>query len=720
MTVRHRSGIVAPYPDPGVALGRKKVLERLTSIVPASLVAGWCFVGADAWRRGHANDWLLSGLVLAAVALYCVVAAAAGLLAWLAWAVQGVLTDRLARRWPRSRRWSGPALYALAAALAVRSTAVWTFHGPRARAYAHSGPALFVALVAVAAAVVAALSDYSQRALERGRWLLPALLGLTACGVAAALVYSDLHLFVALYSPLHTLLEISAWLLLLVAGALAFDHVATRRRAARVLRALTVAALAWVIVWFSARSARAAVLGRLAQVWLEPIYVGRMMRRLDVAQGMVAHPGAWRDDSIAAQLRQRFNIKSTARDPVWDEPLSEPPDVHQTLMALRGPRRDYNIIVYYVDTLRADVTRDARSMPNTVAFARQSLDFRRTYSSGSDTLRALPGITGGTYDIDYPKPNDLIQVAREAGMRTVLAIPQSAHEFLQKLRPTFHFDETYPVPDYPADRTDVWGYGADRSTARPLVDESVGWMRAHKKERFLLWVFNFDQHNWRELDTNYVHAVASKLKVPDSGDLNWRYRVVAAGIDSQFKRLLQGVAKLGLADKTIIVFIADHGESVGRNGFWVHSVFLWEGLVRVPLMIRIPGRKPASIRGMASLVDLAPTLVRYIKDDPDMQGYQGEDLLMHLLPKRPPRRLPLLLSAVSQDQLVRVGMLEPDQPWKLVLSLETATPELYDLRAGDPDVQSLADEQEPTALRMLRTLVRSPVFPRAGSPAAAP
>ncbi len=186
-------------------------------------------------------------------------------------------------------------------------------------------------------------------------------------------------------------------------------------------------------------------------------------------------------------------------------------------------------------------------MPAAVAFARQSLDFRRVYSSGSDTLRALPGITGGGYDIDTPRPSDLIKVARRAGMKTTLAIPRSAREFLEKLRPGFRFDETLSVQDYPAERADVWGYGADQSTARPLVDQTLGWMREHKNERFLFWVFNFDQHNWRELNTEYVHGVANRLKVPDAGEQNWRYRVVAAGVDSQFKRLLHGLGKLGLA-----------------------------------------------------------------------------------------------------------------------------------------------------------------------------
>lgn len=698
-------------------MGRRQILDRLPKIVPAVLAAAWCFVAVDAWRRGSPHAWLLSRHFLAALALYAVVASALGLAAWCVVGVQGLVSARLARRWPRLARWSGPLYYGLIAALAIRHTAVWTFRGPRARAYAHVGPVAFVAVTALAAMLVAAAATASERALSNGRWRLPAISAVVAAGVAASLIYGDLHFFVALYLPLHTALEVSAGVLIALVVAVALGRLARNRRARAALRWVTVGGLTWVAVWFAARPVRASVQRQLAEAWLEPIYVGRMMRRLDIAAAMVTHPAAWREqDSTAARLRQHFQILSVSRDPVWNKPLVEPPDVQRALQGLRGPQRDYNILVYYVDTLRNDVARDPRTMPAVVAFARQSLDFRSAYSSGSDTLHALPGITGGSYDIDAHRSSDLIQVARRAGMKTAIAIPESAHEFLGKLRPDFRFDETFAVQDFPQNRTDVWGYGADRSTAAPLVDETLSWLRDHKNERFLFWVFNFDQHNWRELNTEYVHGVANRLKVPDAGEQNWRYRVVAAGVDSQFKRLLQGLGRLGLADKTIVVFIADHGEALGREGFWVHSVFLWESLIRVPLVIRVPHLKPARIAGRVSLVDVAPTLVRYIQNDPDMSGYQGEDLLTNLIPKRPPRRLPLLMSGVSQEQLVRIGMIEPQEPWKLVLSLETATPELYDLQAPDPDAHSVADEHQPVTLQMLRALVRSPLFPRKAGP----
>ena len=95
-----------------------------------------------------------------------------------------------------------------------------------------------------------------------------------------------------------------------------------------------------------------------------------------------------------------------------------------------------------------------------------------------------------------------------------------------------------------------------------------------------------------------------------------------------------------------------------------------------------------------------------------MAGYQGEDLLGYAVPNRPPRRLPLLLTAASKDVLVRVGMVDPVRDWKLVLSFEAALPELYDLSDTEPDDENLAEAHPKVALSMLRGLSRSPVFPR--------
>ena len=275
------------------------------------------------------------------------------------------------------------------------------------------------------------------------------------------------------------------------------------------------------------------------------------------------------------------------------------------------------------------------------------------------------------------------------------------------------FDQVDKIRDFPEARQDVWGYGADQSTAAPLVDKALEWLGRQKgKGRFFTWLFHFDVHNWRELDAAYLNDVATRHGIPEAGALDWHYRVVAAGVDAEFRRLLDGLEGLGLADDTIVLFIADHGEALGQGGFWVHSVFLWESLLRVPLILRVPGLGPHVVTEKVSLIDIAPTLARYLSPDPDTTGYHGVDLLGTLGPDPPRRRLPMLAAGNARDQLVRLGVIDSDRPYKLVLLLEAAVPELYDLRQPDPDDVDVSAEHRAQMLEMLGVLVQSPVFPR--------
>jgi uncharacterized sulfatase len=82
-------------------------------------------------------------------------------------------------------------------------------------------------------------------------------------------------------------------------------------------------------------------------------------------------------------------------------------------------------------------------------------------------------------------------------------------------------------------------------------------------------------------------------------------------MDKYIGRILDKLDELGLAENTIVVFTTDHGHFYGHHGLAFKGPFLYEDLIRIPLIVRWPGRIPAGAcsEALQTLVDLAPTFL---------------------------------------------------------------------------------------------------------------
>jgi len=106
------------------------------------------------------------------------------------------------------------------------------------------------------------------------------------------------------------------------------------------------------------------------------------------------------------------------------------------------------------------------------------------------------------------------------------------------------------------------------------------------------------------------------------------YDAEVSYMDEEIGRLLDGLEDRGLMDDAMIVFAADHGESLGEGNYWfAHGEYLSEALVRVPFFLRIPGRAPGRRDDVVSLVDLYGTILRQLTGEWDASDHPGRDLL---------------------------------------------------------------------------------------------
>lgn len=155
-------------------------------------------------------------------------------------------------------------------------------------------------------------------------------------------------------------------------------------------------------------------------------------------------------------------------------------------------------------------------------------------------------------------------------------------------------------------------------------------------------------------------------------------------IDHQVGRILIALDELGLAEDTLVVFTADHGEWLGDHGLLLKGPMPYEGLLRVGLIMRGPG-VPAGqvVSDPVGTLDLAPTFLDLAGVAPTAplhgaslaplwRGEAGREVALsewELLPGR---------AGVALSLRVARG-----RRWKLTLELRSGAGELYDL-ATDP------------------------------------
>ncbi|WP_166820944.1 sulfatase [Thalassoroseus pseudoceratinae] len=106
---------------------------------------------------------------------------------------------------------------------------------------------------------------------------------------------------------------------------------------------------------------------------------------------------------------------------------------------------------------------------------------------------------------------------------------------------------------------------------------------------------------------NYKTSVNMKMDVRRQKKAVGGYYASVAFMDAQVGKVLDALENAGLEDKTIVIFTSDHGYHLGEHDFWA-KVSLHEESALVPLIIRVPGQKPAVCRSLVELIDLYPTV----------------------------------------------------------------------------------------------------------------
>jgi arylsulfatase A-like enzyme len=404
---------------------------------------------------------------------------------------------------------------------------------------------------------------------------------------------------------------------------------------------------------------------------------------------------------------------SEARRALWGNPALGSSAPHDAPLA----------IVYLVDTLRADHTTpygyERDTTPRLAAFAEDAVVFEAAISHASWTKPSVASLLtsqlpGRHLAVQLRDPLDaghvtLAEMLDAKQITTGAAIANSVIYL-----PGNQFDQGF---HFFAGLHDDTGHASKSVDAADVVDTALGWLRSRLGLPSFLYLHTMDPHvpylPPPPFDRRYEPSPREgHLGVDPRTDYNEptdRDRLIAqydgeiAYGDQEFGRFLDELKRLGLYDRALIVFVADHGEEFLDHGKWLHGRSVFDELIRVPLIVKFPEKRDAGRRvpNQVQLVDILPTVLSHfqlpIPPSPIIVGQPLQKVVAGGAPAPP------ALSEISHRGIVAHSI--RSRRVKYIQSFSPEEQEFYfDLIADPGEQDNRIDENRERALQIKRTV----------------
>lgn len=385
----------------------------------------------------------------------------------------------------------------------------------------------------------------------------------------------------------------------------------------------------------------------------------------------------------------------------------------------------WNVLLISVDTLRADhlgcYGYERETSPAIDALASEGTLFAACVATSPWTLPSHMSMLTGQYPTVHGVLSHenkarsacatLAELLHRRGYRTAAVISGGGMRAEQGFGRGFGlYDDYSVVAAYPAssdlslDEADFPGFVTTVPTARFTNRAALKWLREDADRPFFLFLHYWDVH-WdycppAPYDTIFGADYEGPMKGRKQELDTWLFpgcktedlqRTIALydgetrWTDVHIGEMLEELKKLGLYDDTIIILTADHGEEFLEHGKHGHGHSLYEELLHVPLIIKLP--KPLQpqapvLTGPVSLVDIMPTVLDAL-DVARAGGLAGVSLMSTMRSGPKSTRGPLFAEGVKGRNMCMVKL----GSYKLILDLDTGWSAYHDLSldAGELD-----------------------------------
>jgi arylsulfatase A-like enzyme len=380
---------------------------------------------------------------------------------------------------------------------------------------------------------------------------------------------------------------------------------------------------------------------------------------------------------------------------------------------------DCNLIIISIDPLRVSNMSlygyDKPTTPNIDRLSERALVFTNAVSVSSWTLPSAMSMFTGVYPSNHKITNkytisedkseklsnlndispDLLTMAqlfKEGGYKTGGFTGGAA------LDKEFGFDKGFDVYD---SKGEFGGFDL-------TIPDALDWIEKNKGEKFFVYLQGYDTHGQyfpvngydkRFLDFDYNGTLTGSkeeqkslreegivrgqvyLTEDDGKFLVALYDEKIQEADKKVGDLLDKLKQMGIFDKTIILLTSNHGDEFYEHGRIDHGHSLYDELVKIPLLILIPGMEKKDIIGsQVGNIDIFPTVLSMVGIDKEKyQNYKMDGIsLLPLIQNKQKGRDYFLESDYRYASFLR-GIRSIDG-WKFIINIENGVKELYDLK----------------------------------------
>jgi arylsulfatase A-like enzyme len=343
-------------------------------------------------------------------------------------------------------------------------------------------------------------------------------------------------------------------------------------------------------------------------------------RTLNQSQHRIAVPALKKEGTITLLTAGTRNAFSFWYNPVFTVPDSKAP----------------NVVLISIDTLRPDHL-GSYGYPKPVSPAIDSLAadgavFENVYSTAPWTLPAhvsmLTGLNNVRHRVYYekdkldPRVPTLAEKMRERGYAT------GAVTGAGFVNASFGFAKGFD--SYAMNQADL----VDPRLAEEGGKDAVAWIEAHNDRPFFLFVHTYQVHCpykspnayiekftrddpwWRSFEfSKDLGGRAGAFGALTAAERTHVIGLYDAGVrytdDTLIKPIIDELRRLGLYDRTLIVVTSDHGEEFYDHGGWNHTHSVFDELIRIPLILKMPGSEYRGRRytPLVRVTDIMPTIL---------------------------------------------------------------------------------------------------------------